>query len=71
MVLWSLAARLRVKYGTRWSKATPIAKRFCWYGQVFVGFFAILAAVGGTLLQLLGVYRNCLCQVSFLVFVCT
>ncbi|KAI1302777.1 hypothetical protein F5Y03DRAFT_396291 [Xylaria venustula] len=63
MILWSLAARLRVKYGTRWSEAAPIAKRFCWYGQVVVGFFAVFAAVGGTILQLLGVYRNCLCQV--------
>ncbi|KAF2968827.1 hypothetical protein GQX73_g4782 [Xylaria multiplex] len=64
MSLWSLAARLKVKYGTQWSEASPIAKRFCWYGQVFVGFFAIFAAVGGTMLQLLGVYRTCLCQVS-------
>ncbi|KAI0470357.1 hypothetical protein F4859DRAFT_505379 [Xylaria cf. heliscus] len=63
MVLWSLAARLRIKYGNRWSETNPIAKRFCWYGQVFVGFFAIFAAVGGTILQLLGVYRTCLCQV--------
>ncbi|KAI1272904.1 hypothetical protein F5Y07DRAFT_279075 [Xylaria sp. FL0933] len=63
MILWALAARLRVKYGTRWSRIAPIAKRFCWYGQVFVGFFAVFAAVGGTMLQLLGVYRNCLCQV--------
>ncbi|KAH8165373.1 hypothetical protein CIB48_g2862 [Xylaria polymorpha] len=63
MVLWSLAARLRVKYGNGWSEVAPIAKRFCWYGQVFVGFFAILAAVGGSILQLLGVYRTCLCQV--------
>ncbi|KAI0508629.1 hypothetical protein F5B22DRAFT_386046 [Xylaria bambusicola] len=63
MILWSLAARLRVKYGNRWSVTVPIAKRFCWYGQVFVGGFAIFAAVGGTLLQLLGVFRNCLCSV--------
>ncbi|KAI0538099.1 hypothetical protein GGR58DRAFT_319126 [Xylaria digitata] len=63
MILWSLAARLKVKYGAQWSEASPIAKRFCWYGQVFVGFFAVFAAVGGTMLQLLGVYRTCLCQV--------
>ncbi|KAI8631979.1 hypothetical protein F5Y19DRAFT_472864 [Xylariaceae sp. FL1651] len=63
MILWSLAARLRIRHGTRWSETNPIAKRFCWYGQVFVGFFAIFAAVGGTTLQLLGVYRTCLCQV--------
>ncbi|KAI3323356.1 hypothetical protein HD806DRAFT_522560 [Xylariaceae sp. AK1471] len=64
MVLWSLAARLRIRHGTRWSETNPVAKRFCWYGQVFVGFFAIFAAVGGTMLQLLGVYRTCICQVS-------
>ncbi|KAI1749445.1 hypothetical protein F4782DRAFT_549731 [Xylaria castorea] len=63
MILWSLAARLRIKYGNQWSEMTPTAKRFCWYGQVFVGFFAIFAAVGGSILQLLGVYRTCLCQV--------
>ncbi|KAI1426594.1 hypothetical protein F5Y12DRAFT_271541 [Xylaria sp. FL1777] len=63
MILWALAARLRIKYGTRWSETAPIAKRFCWYGQVFVGFFAVFAAVGGTMLQLIGAYRNCLCQV--------
>lgn len=64
MILWALAARLRVRYGTRWSETVPIAKRFCWYGQVFVGGFAIFTAVGGTLLQLLGVFRNCFCSVS-------
>ncbi|KAI0417908.1 hypothetical protein F5X98DRAFT_130149 [Xylaria grammica] len=63
MILWSISARLRVKYGAHWSETNPISKRFCWMSQVFVGFFAILAAVGGTMLQLLGVYRTCLCQV--------
>ena len=29
-----------------------------------VGFFAIFAAVGGTMMQLLGVYRSCACRVS-------
>ncbi|KAI0200264.1 hypothetical protein F4808DRAFT_173359 [Astrocystis sublimbata] len=63
MVLWSLAARLRVIHGPQWSKAAPVAKAFCWYGQVFVGFFSVFAAVGGTMFQLLGLYRTCLCQV--------
>ncbi|KAI2619259.1 hypothetical protein GGR54DRAFT_136196 [Hypoxylon sp. NC1633] len=63
MALWTCAAQLQIQYGTRWSDASPVAKRVCWWGQVFVGFFAIFAAVGGTLMQLLGVYRSCACKV--------
>lgn len=63
MALWTFAARLRIRYGTLWSEVNPIVKRICWWGQVFVGFFAIFAAVGGTLMQLVGVYRSCACQV--------
>ncbi|KAI0148212.1 hypothetical protein F4776DRAFT_305474 [Hypoxylon sp. NC0597] len=62
MALWSCAARLRIRYGTRWSEMNPIVKRVCWWGQVFVGFFSIFAAVGGTTMQLLGVYRSCACK---------
>ncbi|KAI0021081.1 hypothetical protein F4780DRAFT_770484 [Xylariomycetidae sp. FL0641] len=63
MILWTWAARLRIRYGSRWYAASPVAKRVCWYGQVFIGFFAILAAVGGTMMQLLGVFRSCACKV--------
>ncbi|KAI1466870.1 uncharacterized protein F4812DRAFT_460428 [Daldinia caldariorum] len=63
MALWICAARLRIRYGTRWSETNPIAKRICWWGQVFVGFFAVFAAVGGTTMQLVGVYRSCACKV--------
>ncbi|KAL7629655.1 hypothetical protein AAE478_001178 [Parahypoxylon ruwenzoriense] len=63
MALWAWAARLRVRYGVRWSETCPTAKRISWWGQVFVGFFAIFAAVGGTMMQLLGVYRSCACKV--------
>ncbi|OTA63116.1 hypothetical protein K449DRAFT_381628 [Hypoxylon sp. EC38] len=63
MALWSCAARLRIRYGTRWSEVNPIVKKVCWWGQVFVGFFSIFAAVGGTTMQLLGVYRSCACKV--------
>ncbi|KAI0135030.1 hypothetical protein F4814DRAFT_443858 [Daldinia grandis] len=63
MALWTCAARLRIRYGTQWSETNPIAKRICWWGQVFVGFFAIFAAVGGTTMQLVGVYRSCACKV--------
>ncbi|XXG95007.1 hypothetical protein Hte_001267 [Hypoxylon texense] len=63
IALWSCAARMKIKHGVRWPDARPVAKRVCWWGQVFVGFFAIFAAVGGTLMQLLGVYRSCACKV--------
>ncbi|KAI0889622.1 uncharacterized protein GGS22DRAFT_1858 [Annulohypoxylon maeteangense] len=63
MALWTCAARLRIRYGTRWSETNPTVKRVCWWGQVFVGFFSIFAAVGGTSMQLLGVYRSCACKV--------
>ncbi|KAI1763195.1 hypothetical protein GGR53DRAFT_377129 [Hypoxylon sp. FL1150] len=63
IALWSCAARMKIKYGVRWPEARSIAKRICWWGQVFVGFFAIFAAAGGTLMQLLGVYRSCACKV--------
>ncbi|KAI1409027.1 hypothetical protein F5Y13DRAFT_203858 [Hypoxylon sp. FL1857] len=63
MALWTWAARSRIRYGTRWSETNPIVKRACWWGQVFVGFFSIFAAVGGTSMQLLGVYRSCACKV--------
>ncbi|KAH7027309.1 uncharacterized protein B0I36DRAFT_385345 [Microdochium trichocladiopsis] len=56
MLLWSWEARLKIKYGPqRWSQTRTPAKLVCWWGQVFVGFFAILAAVGGTMMQLLGI----------------
>ncbi|KAI1264980.1 hypothetical protein F5Y18DRAFT_417504 [Xylariaceae sp. FL1019] len=63
MILWAIAARLRISYGNRWVEINSSAKRICWYSQVFVGFFAIFASVGGTMLQLIGAYRTCLCQV--------
>ncbi|CAJ2501387.1 Uu.00g042400.m01.CDS01 [Anthostomella pinea] len=63
MMLWTYASSLKIKHGTRWYEASPVAERVCWYGQVFVGFFAVFAAVGGTMMQLLGVYRSCACKV--------
>ncbi|KXJ91599.1 hypothetical protein Micbo1qcDRAFT_234067 [Microdochium bolleyi] len=64
MLLWTWEARLKIKYGPqRWSQTRTPAKLACWWGQVFVGFFAILAAVGGTMMQLLGVYRSCACRI--------
>ncbi|KAI5926634.1 hypothetical protein F4810DRAFT_479177 [Camillea tinctor] len=63
MGLWAWEARLKTRYGARWSETQPVAKRICWWGQVFVGFVAIFAAVGGTMMQLLGVYRSCACKV--------
>lgn len=64
MTLWCIAARQRIRHGTLWAEHMPIVKRITWYGQIFFGFFAIFASVVGTTLQLLGVYRTCLCLVS-------
>jgi hypothetical protein len=66
IALWVWEVNLKLKYGAvRWSEKTRWTsdKAVCWWSQVFVGFFAILAAVGGTLMQLLGVYRSCACKV--------
>jgi hypothetical protein len=63
MALWIWEVHLKVKYGARWSRTKTPAKAINWCGQVFVGFFAIMAAVGGTFMQLLGVYRACACRV--------
>ncbi|KAI5861680.1 hypothetical protein GGS23DRAFT_611828 [Durotheca rogersii] len=63
MALWASAARLRVRHGARWSEACPTSKKVAWWGQVFVGFFSIFAAAGGTVMQLLGVFRSCTCKV--------
>lgn len=62
-LLWTWEIRLKIKYGDRWSEAHTGAKTINWLGQMFVGFFAIFAAVIGTLMQLLGVYRTCACKV--------
>lgn len=62
-LLWVWEIRLKTKYGDRWSEAHTRAKTINWLGQMFVGFFAIFAAVIGTLMQLLGVYRTCACKV--------
>jgi hypothetical protein len=64
MMLWGWEAWLKVQYGARWSDTKTPAKAINWWAQAFVGFFAVLAAVGGTLMQLLGVYRSCPCRVS-------
>lgn len=63
MALWVWEAHLKVKYGPRWSNTKTPAKAINWWCQVFVGIFAIVAAVGGTFMQLLGVYRACACRV--------
>lgn len=63
-LFWTWEISLKVRYGDRWSEAHTRAKTISWVGQVFVGFFAVFAAVIGTLMQLLGVYRTCACKVK-------
>lgn len=62
-LLWGWEVWLKGMYGERWSEARTRAKSITWCGQVLVGFFAIFAAIAGTILQLLGVYRTCVCKV--------
>ncbi len=62
VVLWIWEVSLKIRHENEFGKANTL-KAVCWCGQCFIGFFAILAAVGGTFLQLLGVYRSCACKV--------
>lgn len=63
-IFWVWEIWLKIQYGERWSEAHTGAKTMNWLGQMFVGFWAIFAAMGGTLMQLLGVYRSCVCEVK-------
>ncbi|KAK8026784.1 hypothetical protein PG991_003840 [Apiospora marii] len=57
--LWAWEARLKVRYGARWSETPTREKALNWWSQALVGFVGVFAAVGGTLMQLLGPYRAC------------
>jgi hypothetical protein len=35
-----------------------------WIAAIILGLIAVFTSIGGTLMQLVGVYRNCLCKVS-------
>lgn len=63
MLLWIWEVYLKVQYGPRWTDTKTPAKAINWWAQAFVAFFAVLAAVGGTFMQLLGVYHSCLCRI--------
>lgn len=62
-VLWLWEMSLKMQYGDRWSSARTRAKAINYCGQLFAGFWAGFAAVIGTLMQLVGVYRTCACMV--------
>lgn len=62
-LLWVWEMWLKVRYGEGWSEAHTRAKTINHVGQLLVGFWAVFAAVIGTLMQLLGVYRTCVCMV--------
>ncbi|KAK8055323.1 hypothetical protein PG993_000550 [Apiospora rasikravindrae] len=62
VVLWAWEARLKVRYGARWSETPSREKALNWWSQALVGFVGVFAAVGGTLMQLLGPYRACGCR---------
>lgn len=67
-LLWMWELWLKLRYGERWSQAHTRAKTINWLGQMMVGFWAIFAAIVGTLMQLLGVYRSCACKVCLSYF---
>lgn len=62
-LLWIWEVSLKIQYGDRWSEVQTRAKAINYCGQLFVGFWAGFAAVIGTLMQLVGVYRTCACMV--------
>ncbi|KAK8139014.1 hypothetical protein PG984_002394 [Apiospora sp. TS-2023a] len=62
--LWAWEARLKVRYGARWSETPSREKVVNWWSQALVGFVGVFAAVGGTLMQLLGPYRACGCRIA-------
>ncbi|KAK7951198.1 uncharacterized protein PG986_006926 [Apiospora aurea] len=62
VVLWTWEARLKVRYGARWSETPTREKALNWWSQALVGLVGVFAAVGGTLMQLLGPYRACACR---------
>jgi hypothetical protein len=45
-----------------------VMKVVLWTVGLVLGVGAVFTSIGGTLMQLIGVYRNCLCQVRRLVF---
>lgn len=67
-LLWAWEAWLKLIYGERWSEARTRAKTISWCGQMITGSFAILTTVLGTLFQLIGVYRTCVCKVILCFF---
>lgn len=64
-LLWTWEVWLKKQYGERWTEAHTRAKTANYCGQLLFGFWAVFAAVVGTLMQLLGVYRTCACMVPF------
>ncbi|KAK8050435.1 hypothetical protein PG994_012165 [Apiospora phragmitis] len=64
VVLWAWEARLKVRSGARWSTTPSRAKALNWWSQALVGLVGVFAAVGGTLMQLLGPYRACACRIA-------
>lgn len=67
IVLWSWArTTYMVESQTTGGKAMRISCALC---QILVSVIAVFSTIGGTLMQIIGVYRNCACKVSsFILF---
>lgn len=57
MILWVWDTRLH--YGS----TDRLQKSACWSVQFVVGTITVFISIGGTLMKIIGVYRNCLCSV--------
>ena len=63
MWIWDLCCSHNDDNGNLQTPATHHWQKYIWYTlTVLGGFGAIFSAIGGTMMQIMGVYRNCLCS---------
>ncbi len=68
MALWMSSSRIAIDDDNTPNTRGFRAKRFFFLALKFVfGIIAAFISIGGTLMQLIGVYRNCLCKVCSLI----
>ncbi|KAH8199446.1 hypothetical protein TruAng_006384 [Truncatella angustata] len=63
MLLWSWNVDLSRSHPDSW------ALQICRGLQIVFGSLAVFSAIGGTLMQIMGVYRNCLCKMPTWVWI--
>lgn len=58
---WARTSFMLRPAGTTWAKTAQKLYALC---QILVSVIAVFSTIGGTLMQIIGVYRNCVCKVS-------